>query len=126
MEYWIIRNTVNDLFWSLEEKWDDRFSAEIFSDEDRMHFNLPTGGELPAGGEWVKWWPKPKSTDFETEELEKFPPGENPFLHDIERMGTSIDNNLTIMYVKFADNTDIIVHDKRTGARLKISFPVQR
>jgi hypothetical protein len=123
MKYWIIRNTVNDLFWSLEEKWDDRFSAEIFSDEDRIDFNLP------AGGEWVPdslKWPTPKPTDFETEELEKFPPGENPFLHDIERMGTSIDNNLTIMYVKFADNTDIIVHDKRTGARLKISFPVQR
>jgi hypothetical protein len=55
------------------------------------------------------------------ETIKNIKPG-NPYRSDLFRMGTSIDNNIEIMFEKHVDNAYIIVVNQRTGERIKITF----
>lgn len=59
---------------------------------------------------------------METQTLPSFPAGENPFHHDLTRMGTPVGDNVMIMYEHHNVNRYIIVCDKTTGERLKITL----
>lgn len=63
-----------------------------------------------------------KIGDFELMKLESFPAGENPFLHDIFNMGTSIAKNVMIMHrTHDTEKADyFIIVNTETGERLKV------
>jgi hypothetical protein len=54
--------------------------------------------------------------------LEPFPPGANPYTQDAYNMGTSIGNNVEVMYDKHPSQhaSYLIVVNKETGERLRI------
>jgi hypothetical protein len=59
---------------------------------------------------------------MKVEELTPFPPGENPFRHDLYHMGTPIGNDVVVMHCsceKEAVTYLIIVHIP-TGNRIKV------
>jgi hypothetical protein len=62
------------------------------------------------------------------EQMESFPPNSNPFNHDLYNMGQSMGTNVVIMYGNGRENPMgyLIVVDKTTGERLKITFPVEK
>ena len=62
---------------------------------------------------------------FTIKEKESFPAGANPFNHDMTRMGTSIGNNVVVMYASGSDQETkyLIVYHKPTGKRIRIDLP---
>jgi hypothetical protein len=63
---------------------------------------------------------------YEVEELESFPPNENPFLHDAVRMGEHLGTNLTIMYANTSEEqcSYLILINRKTGKRIQIKMEV--
>lgn len=59
---------------------------------------------------------------FEIQRLESFPANENPYIHDYVRQGTSLDEDVEIMWGLKSKEGLVIVH-KPTGKRLFIKCP---
>ena len=66
---------------------------------------------------------KTPTEGFQTEEMESFPAGENPFIHDSYHMGVFVGTNPLVMYESHKDNRYIIIVDRRTGKRLRVDMP---
>jgi hypothetical protein len=58
---------------------------------------------------------------FKTETMKSFPPKSNPYHHDLFHMGARVDDRWEVMYPSHEDSKYIIVIDKITGERLKIT-----
>lgn len=54
-------------------------------------------------------------------EIESFPANCNPMHHDMYHMAKGIGNNITILYAQHEHNDYIIIVDKISGKRLRIS-----
>jgi hypothetical protein len=67
--------------------------------------------------------------DMEYMRVRALPPVEpgNPFLGDLFNMGTTVGNNVTVMYGKHATERQayLIVVDTETGERIRITFQEQ-
>jgi hypothetical protein len=63
-----------------------------------------------------------KVNGFEIIEKDSFPPKKNPFHYDEYHMGTSLGNNLMVMYSKHSNEQQpyIILVNIDTGKRIKI------
>jgi len=61
---------------------------------------------------------------IETQMIDSFPPGENPFHHDAVRMGTTIGKNVVVMYHQhqFERQDTIVIVNSETGERMLVKF----
>lgn len=62
------------------------------------------------------------------EVLESFPPGSNPFHHDLYRMGMRLGTNVVAMFEKFdhQEQAYLIIVNTATGERVRLNFTEDR
>lgn len=59
---------------------------------------------------------------LEVQQMESFPPGENPYWHDAYRMGMRLGTNVEVMFEKFEHEVQpyLVIVNKVTGERIRI------